>query len=321
VAYPLMKSAADFAIDWLIDKDGRLVTAPSTSPENVYLHPKGFKGTVTIASAMDMEIIWDLFTNLIEAANTLGIDRDYVALLEKKRAMLSPLKIGRKGNLVEWHGDWEDDDPKHRHVSHLFALHPGRQISPLLEPKLAMAARNTLDARGDDGTGWSKAWKINFWARLLDGDHAYKVYQELLKGSTLTNLFDTHPPFQIDGNFGGTSGVGEMLLQSHLGEVHLLPALPAAWPEGSIKGMLARGAFEVDMAWKGGQLQSATIRSRIGGKIVLRTAQKLLVTNTRSTTSVSRIGNATWYLTSFTTRPGAAYDLAAVPAKQERVLE
>ena len=175
-----MKGAAEFCLDWLVEKDGLLVTAPSTSPENVYLHPNGFKGTVTIASAMDMEIIWDLFTNLIEASKILGIDHDYAKMLEEKRKKLSPLKIGKKGNLVEWYGDWEDEDPQHRHVSHLFALHPGRQIAPLLDPLLAEAARKTLEMRGDGGTGWSKAWKINFWARLLDGNHAYTMYQELL---------------------------------------------------------------------------------------------------------------------------------------------
>ena len=163
VAYPLMKSAAEFCLDWLVEKDGKLVTAPSTSPENVYLHPNGFKGTVTIASAMDMEIIWDLFTNLIEASDILNTDKEFATLLKEKRSKLNPLKIGKKGNLVEWYDDWEDDEPHHRHVSHAFALHPGREISPLIDKKYADAVAKTLEIRGDDGTGWSIAWKINFW--------------------------------------------------------------------------------------------------------------------------------------------------------------
>lgn len=168
-AYPLMKSAAEFCLDWLVERNGVLVTAPSTSPENVYLHPNGFNGTVTIASAMDMEIIWDLFTNLIEASEILGIDKDFAQLLKEKRAKLNPLKIGKKGNLVEWYDDWEDEDPKHRHVSHAFALHPGRQISPLIDTNYANAVRKTLELRGDDGTGWSIAWKINFGQDCMMG--------------------------------------------------------------------------------------------------------------------------------------------------------
>ena len=309
VAYPLMKGAAEFCVDWLVEKDGQLVTAPSTSPENVYLHPKGFKADVTVASAMDMEIIRDLFTNVIEAQRVLGIDSAFGRLLEKKRALLVPLKVGKKGNLVEWNGDWEDEDPQHRHVSHLFGLHPGREISPLLDPVYANAARTTLQVRGDGGTGWSKAWKVNFWARLLDGDHAYKMYQELLKNSTMNNLFDTHPPFQIDGNFGGTSGIGEMLLQSHLKEVQLLPALPSAWPSGKVSGLIARGAFEVAMDWKEGKLSSATLTSRAGNPVVLRTTEKIRVNGAKAKVTIQVADGKTYYLTAFKTKQGQRYDV------------
>jgi len=271
-AYPLMKSAALFCLDWLVEKDGVLVTVPSTSPENGYILPNGSKAVITVASAMDMEIIWDLFTNLIEASSILGIDKDFCALLKEKRAKLSPLKIGKAGNLVEWKDDYQDEDPQHRHVSHLFALHPGREISPLIDTNFSNAAKRTLEIRGDGGTGWSKAWKINFWDRLLDGNHAYKMYQELLKNSTMKNLFDTHPPFQIDGNFGATSGIAEMFLQSHLSIVQILPALPDAWKSGTIKGLRARGGFITDITWKNGKLLTLVLHSTVDGKATLQIA-------------------------------------------------
>ena len=308
-AYPIMKSAAQFCMDWLVEKDGVLVTAPSTSPENVYLHPAGYKGTVTIASAMDMEIIWDLFTNLIEASDILGVDPEFIDTVIEKRKKLSPLKIGAKGNLVEWFGDWEDEDPQHRHVSHLFGLHPGRQISPLIDRRYADAARKTLEVRGDGGTGWSKAWKINFWARLLDGNHAYKMYGELLKTSTLNNLFDTHPPFQIDGNFGATAGITEMFLQSHLDDIQLLPALPHKWKDGHVKGLVARGGFITDMYWKEGQLVKGAITSNAGSTCKLRTDKMIEVIGVAASMQQVQGAYGIQYITTFSTEAGKTYQI------------
>ena len=310
-AYPLMKSAAEFCLDWLIDKNGVLVTAPSTSPENMYVLPNGTKGSVTIASAMDMEIIWDLFTNIIEADSILSIDKDFAALLKAKRAQLSPLRIGKAGNLVEWYGDWKDEDPQHRHVSHLFGLHPGREISPLLDPRYAEACRQTLAVRGDGGTGWSKAWKINFWARLLDGDHAYKMYQQLLDSSTMKNLFDSHPPFQIDGNFGAASGIAEMLLQSHLQQIQLLPALPSAWKKGYVKGLVARGNFVLDMQWDNSSLTRASILSRAGKVCILRTLVPVTIKGVMATTKKVSFNNQAHYITTFNTVEGKSYTITA----------
>lgn len=322
VAYPLMKSAAEFCLDWLVEKEGKLVTAPSTSPENVYLNPNGFKGTVTIASAMDMEIIWDLFTNLIEASAFLNTDKEFADLLKEKRSKLNPLKIGKKGNLVEWFDDWEDEDPHHRHVSHAFALHPGRQISPLIDKKYAEAVTKTLELRGDDGTGWSIAWKINFWARLLDGNHAYTLYKNLLRltkdyskeiytggGGVYPNLFDAHPPFQIDGNFGATAGIAEMLVQSHLSAIQLLPAIPAAWKDGHVKGLIARGNFEIELWWKEGRLSKAIITSMKGGICKLITRDKIQVKNNKLLTQLPVENKKELLESVFQTKAGMKYEI------------
>lgn len=306
-AYPLMKGAALFCRDWMMEKDGYFITAPSTSPENVFIDDNGRQGTVTIASAMDLEIIWDLYNNLVEASEILDADPQERERWASTRDRIYPLRIGKAGNLIEWYKDWQDADPHHRHVSHLFGLHPGRQINPLQSPELAAACRKTLETRGDGGTGWSKAWKINFWARLLDGNHAYKMYRELLTHSTLPNLFDTHPPFQIDGNFGSIAGIGEMLLQSQHDELHLLPALPDAWADGQVKGLCARGAFTVDMDWSGGQLRTARLTSKAGRDCTLRTACRIRVKGARTRTR--RDGD--YYVTTFPTRAGKTYFITA----------
>ncbi|MEP7371994.1 MAG: glycoside hydrolase family 95 protein [Chitinophagaceae bacterium] len=320
-AYPLMKGAAQFCTDFLVeDKDGYFVMVPSTSPENDFKYGDNKQSGISVATTMDMSIIWDLFTNTIEASTELGIDKNFRDTLIAKKAKLYPLHIGKRGNLQEWNKDWEDVDPNHRHVSHLFGLHPGRQIAPVSTPEFAAAARRTLEIRGDEGTGWSKAWKINFWARLLDGNHAHILLKELLKytdqsntiyskgGGTYANFFDAHPPFQIDGNFGGTAGMAEMLLQSHLGEIHLLAALPDIWKEGEVKGLKARGNYTVSINWKDHRLTTAIIAAQVGGACTIRTSNPVLLKELNIKSKKDRDG----YVLSFVSIKGVSYHLSAL---------
>lgn len=266
--YELIKSSADFAVDYLWHKpDGTYTAAPSTSPEH---------GPVDQGATFVHAVVREILLDAIEASKVLGVDKKKRKQWNDVLSKLVPYKIGRYGQLMEWSTDIDDPKDEHRHVNHLFGLHPGHTVSPVTTPELATAAKVVLLHRGDGATGWSMGWKLNQWARLQDGNHAYTLFGNLLKNGTMDNLWDTHPPFQIDGNFGGTAGVTEMLLQSHMGFIQLLPALPNAWKDGSISGICAKGNFEVDMIWENNQLKEATVHSGAGGNCVIKYGDKML---------------------------------------------
>ena len=266
--YELIKSSADFAVDYLWHKpDGTYTAAPSTSPEH---------GPVDQGATFVHAVVREILLDAIEASKVLGVDKKKRKQWNGVLSKLVPYKIGRYGQLMEWSTDIDDPKDEHRHVNHLFGLHPGHTVSPVTTPELATAAKVVLLHRGDGATGWSMGWKLNQWARLQDGNHAYTLFGNLLKNGTMDNLWDTHPPFQIDGNFGGTAGVTEMLLQSHMGFIQLLPALPNAWKDGSVSGICAKGNFEVDMIWENNQLKEATVRSGAGGNCVIKYGDKML---------------------------------------------
>jgi alpha-L-fucosidase 2 len=326
--YPVIKGAAEFFQHTLIEDPNTkwLIVSPSNSPENnPQIHPG-----VSIAAgpAMSNQLVYDLFDITVRSAGLLGTDKALAADLKRKMKRLPPHQVGQYGQLQEWLEDWDNPDDKHRHISHLYALHPSNQISPYRTPELAQAAKTSLIHRGDPSTGWSMNWKINFWARLLDGNHAYKLMQEQIKlvpsvktdgkpgqGGTYANMFDAHPPFQIDGNFGFTSGLTEMLVQSHDGVIHILPALPDNWPSGEVSGLRARGGFVIDkLVWEDGQIKELVIQSELGGNCRIRSYSELKLPNGNALKSATGKNSNPFYyvpeqLTPFISKTAAASDL------------
>ena len=287
--YPVMKGAADFYLDYMVEKDGELLVVPSVSPEH---GGRGKATPVCAACTMDNQIARDILSQTLQAAEILNLDKDYQQTLKMAIEKIPPMKVGQYGQLQEWREDLDDPKDEHRHISHLYGLHPSNQISPYKTPDLWNAARVTLNQRGDQATGWSLGWKTNFWARMLDGNHAFKIISNMLRllpnegqerqypnGRTFPNLFDAHPPFQIDGNFGVTAGIAEMMLQSQDGFVHLLPALPDKWNSGSVAGLKARGGFTVDVSWNNNHLTSALITPAADGVLKLRCADQIKAKN------------------------------------------
>ena len=292
--FPMLESAAAFYLDWLV-KDpvtGKLVSGPAASPENAFLAPDSSTTSISMGPTHDHEVIYNLFTNTIAAAKVLNVKNETIDKIIAAKAQLQPLAIGSDGRLMEWMKEFKEEEPTHRHVSHLFALYPGSQISYYSTPALAQAAKKSLEMRGDGGTGWSLAMKIGFWTRLHDGDHALKLLNRLLNpvhssgvemsnsGGTYDNLFCAHPPFQIDGNFGGTAGIAEMFLQSHEAFIDILPALPSSWQNGEVKGLCARGGFVIDIKWQNGKLVSAVLLSKQGGACKIKYNSKEITLNT-----------------------------------------
>ena len=319
-AYPLMKGAALFFKGWLIEnEEGYLVTPLSTSPENSYISENGETLCVDQGSTMDMSIIRENFTRVAQAARMFGIDAGLADELESMAARLRPFRIGSKGQLMEWSHDWSDWDPYHRHLSHLYGFHPGDQITWAGTPELAAAVGRSLEIRGDEATGWSIGWKINQWARMLDGDHAFKIAFNLInpigfgtgdmsRGGVYRNLLDSCPPFVLDGNSGFTAGIAEMLIQSHEGFVHMLPAIPSVWPEGSVRGLRARGGFECSMQWKDGAMIAGSVKSLLGRECTLVAPVPFSIAGVSS--EPYELAGRTWYRASFDTVAGKSYKLS-----------